>query len=135
MSKIPASEVDFSNFDFDSLPAELFEKYEKTKRAKALDRMTSLRVELLSEETMHLSGDADFIDSYGKTIFAIAKNREKEGATLAEFNTIMQPEFVRRAIKNLIENKVVVELKLHPDGKDSGNKKYIYLPEFAPTRK
>jgi hypothetical protein len=133
--KISATEVDFNNFDFDSLPVELFENYKKSAKAKALDKMTNLRKQLLAEETLHLITDADFIDSYGKTVAAIAADREKEGVTLAELMTVMQEDYLRRAIKNLGDNGIVKVVKLHPDGKDSGNKKYLYLPEFTPVRK
>jgi len=135
ITKINPAEFDFTDFDFSTLPVEVFKKFEETKRGQAKENIVNLRKQLLAEEQLHLDGDADYIDSYGKTVVAIARDREKEGVTLGELATVMQPEFLRKAIKNLDDNGKIVVKKLHPDGEDSGNKKYIYLPDFAPVRK
>jgi hypothetical protein len=127
--------IDLNKINFDDLPLELFEKFKKSSHAKGLDKITNLRMELLDQEKLHLVNDGDFIDSYGKTVVAIATRREKDGVTLQELMTIMQDDFLRRALANLVENKVVSVVKLYPDGKESGNLKHIYLPDHTPVRK
>lgn len=127
--------VDLSKINFDDLPLELFEKFKKSSHAKGLEKITGLRMELLDQEKIHLVNDSDFIDSYGKTVFALAKKREEEGVTLQELMTIMQDDFLRRAIANLEKENLIKVVKLYPDGKESGNLKHIYLPEHTPVRK
>jgi len=127
--------VDLSKINFEDLPLELFEKFKKSSHAKGLEKITSLRIELLDQEKLHLVNDGDFIDSYGKTVFAIATKREKEGVTLQELMTLMQDDFLRRAIANLEKENIIKVVKLYPDGKESGNLKHIYLPGHTPVRK
>jgi hypothetical protein len=132
---ITAPGFDINTLDVDSLPAEFLNKIEKARREKGKERIVNTRVSLLEDEQLFLDGEADVIDNYGKTVVAVARKREKEGATLAELATVMQPEFLRKAVENLKTNGIIKVVKLYPDGTDSGNKKHLYLPEFAPTPK
>jgi hypothetical protein len=134
-NKINPKDIDFDNIDFDALSSDQITKFEKAKRLKGLDLINHNRIQLFDQEMLHLHGDLEYIDSYGQTVYSLAKSKGKEGVSLTDLKTIMQPDLLVRAIKNLVDNGKIVVKKLFADGKDSGNKKFIYLPEDAPQPK
>ncbi len=132
--KINPKDIDFDNM-LDGLTSDQIMRFEKAKRLKGLDLINNVRIQLFQHEPLHLHSELDYIDSYGQTVHSLAVSKGKEGVSLTDLKTIMQPDLLVRAIKNLEVNQKVVVKKLFADGKDSGNKKFIYLPEHAPQPK